>query len=444
MITRTRLFSLSLLITGAACLLPHLAIAATSPDQVWRSVDQVPQASGLERGIQPERFKSFTLDMPRLKGALSTAPLEFTSADASNATQITLPKPDGSFARFRIEEVALMEPALAAKHPGIKTYRGRDIDDPTSTLQLDVNPKTFHAQVLSPSGNYYVDPYYRRDGSLYMSYYKSDLSPRGREFKCLLDEQLAKDGVSKSAGAVNAPPAVDNANSGKHLRVYRLACATSLSYSQYHGGMDPNVPEVLAALVTMNNRVSGVYETEFGVRMVLVANTEAIITTPTNPGPYTDTPGDIQSNPAYLDQKIGEPNYDIGHVVTTGSGGVAGLGVVCRGFNVTSGGSAKARGTTGINPPEGDGFWIDFVAHEMGHQFGGNHTFDGTGTNCGVNQNEGTAYEPGSGTTIQAYAGICGDQNLQAHSDPYFHFASLREMFGFMTSGILPARRAFF
>ncbi|HEX8489803.1 MAG TPA: zinc-dependent metalloprotease family protein, partial [Chthoniobacterales bacterium] len=233
--------------------------------------------------------------------------------------------------------------------------------------------------------------------------------------------------------AVTAP---SNVLSGKQLRTYRLACATSILYSQYHGGTDPDVALVLAALVTMNNRVSGVYETELGIRMVLVANQEAIIATSSNPTPYSDTPGDIGTNPAYIDTKIGPDNYDIGHVVTTGSGGIAGLGVVCRGFNVASGGSSKARGTTGIDPPEGDGFWIDFVAHEMGHQFGGNHTFDGTGTNCGTNQNEDTAYEPGSGTTIQAYAGICGDQDLQEHSDAYFHFASLQEMFGFITSGI--------
>lgn len=233
-----------------------------------------------------------------------------------------------------------------------------------------------------------------------------------------------------------APVVPDNANTGTMLRTYRLACGTSLRYSQFHGGTDPNVAAVLAALVTMTNRVSGVYETELGIRMMLVDNQEAIIATSTNPTPYTDTPGDIGSNPAYLDAQIGEDNYDIGHVVTTGSGGVAGLGVVCRGFNVASGGSAKARGTTGIDPPTGDAFWIDFVAHEMGHQFGGNHTFDGTGTNCGTNQNEGTAYEPGSGSTIQAYAGICGVENLQPNSDPYFHFASLQEMFGYVTSGI--------
>jgi hypothetical protein len=170
------LCSLTIIAVGLA---PQLARAAASPDKIWQTVDQIPQEAGLQRGIQPERFKAFTVDANRLHGALSTAPLEFTPARAGTApTEITLPKPDGSFARFRIEEVALMEPALAARHPGIKTYRGRDVNDPTASLQLDVNPKTLHAQVLSPSGTYYIDPYWQRDGRLYMSYNKSDLAPR--------------------------------------------------------------------------------------------------------------------------------------------------------------------------------------------------------------------------------------------------------------------------
>ena len=414
----------------------HSAARAASPDPTWQSIAQIPAAPANGRvEIKASKFKTFALDRAQLGTSLSQAPMEFTQARSqSNAAEITLPKPDGSFARFRIEEVALMEPKLAAKYPAIKTYRGRGIEDPSAVLHLDVNPRTMHAQVLSPDGAWYVDPYWHRDGSLYMSYRKSDLLAGDRQFKCLNDEN-AKNSTTRTAAAMDGP-STQNVNTGKMLRTYRLACGTSVTYSQYHGGPTMEVPDILAALVTMNNRVSGIYETELGIRMVLVNDQEEVIATTTNPTPYTDTPGDIATNPAYLDQKIGEDNYDIGHVVTTGSGGVAGLGVVCRGFNPTSGGSSKARGTTGISPPVGDGFWVDFVAHEMGHQFGGNHTFDGTGTNCGVNQNESTAYEPGSGTTIQAYAGICGDQNLQEHSHPYFHFASLQEMFGYVTTGV--------
>ena len=439
------------LLAAAVFLLPQLAsviFAQTArADQLWQSIDKIPAASPNARaGIRPTKFKAFTVNAAMLQSTLAQAPAEFSrqATQGAQATQpplasgleITLPKPDGTFARFLLEEVALMEPGLAAKYPGFKTYRGRGLDDPMASLHLDVNPWTFHAQVLSPSGIYYVDPYWKHDGSVYMSYAKSDLTAGGRQFKCLFENEIAQKS-QLAATAPDAPTGVNNVISGKNLRTYRLACATSIMYSRYHGGdPNPDVAKVLAALVTMNNRVSGVYETELGIRMVLVANQDQIIATATNPTPYTDTPGDIGSNPAYLDQKIGPDNYDIGHVVTTGSGGIAGLGVVCRGFNPSSGGSAKARGTTGIDPPEGDGFWIDFVAHEMGHQFGGNHTFDGTGTNCGTNQNESTAYEVGSGTTIQAYAGICGNQNLQSHSDAYFHFASLEEMFGFAAGGV--------
>jgi hypothetical protein len=425
-------------VVGLSPLSSSIALAApNSPDGLWQGVDRIPAAAADARpGIRPSKFQTFSLNAATLRSTLAKAPVEFSARPAGDAgLQITLPKPDGSFARFQIEEVALMEPELASKYPGIKTYRGRGLDDPMASLHLDVNPWTLHAQVLSPSGIYYVDPYWKHDGSVYMSYAKSDLTSGGRQFKCLFENDNTQR-AQLAATAPTAPVGVNNVISGKNLRTYRLACATSIMYSRYHGGDPPDVAKVLAALVTMNNRVSGVYETELGIRMVLVANQDQIIATATNPTPYTDTPGDIGSNPAYLDQKIGPDNYDIGHVVTTGSGGIAGLGVVCRGFNPASGGSAKARGTTGIDPPEGDGFWIDFVAHEMGHQFGGNHTFDGTGTNCGTNQNESTAYEVGSGTTIQAYAGICGDQNLQSHSDAYFHFASLEEMFGFAAGGV--------
>ena len=205
------------------------------------------------------------------------------------------------------------------------------------------------------------------------------------------------------------------------------------------------------------NRVNQLYNDDAAIKMVLVNGTDKLnfdtIEKATGPnGPcgahscYTldpDSPdyvegqlsycdvGTLQRNQTVLGQLIGASNYDIGHIALgTNGGGIAGLGVV--------GSVEKAMGCTGIPDPVGDFYAIDYVAHEMGHQFGGNHTFNGNQWNCeGGNRNQGTSVEPGSGSSIQAYAGICRQDNLQPHSDPYFSQRSIAEFTRYTTGTAL-------
>jgi hypothetical protein len=109
-------------------------------------------------------------------------------------------------------------------------------------------------------------------------------------------------------------------------------------------------------------------------------------------------------------------------------GGLASVGSLCSDF--------KAQAYTGTPTPDNDSFYIDFVAHELGHQLNASHSFNGTTASCGgVNRVASSAMEPGSGSTIMSYAGICAEEDLQANSDATFHAVSIQQMNQYITQG---------
>ncbi|MCC3158296.1 M12 family metallo-peptidase [Hymenobacter sp. 15J16-1T3B] len=381
-------------------------------------------------GAALRHSRPLTLNAAGLRTALAAAPAE-TRAGAAPLT-LALPLPDGTSGRFAVTETAVMAPALAAQFPQIKTYRGVGLDDPTATVRLDVTPQGFHAQILSETaGTVYIDPATRGDQQHVLSFYRRDMNraAAGAVPVCQFQPTAAELAASQMRGiaAGNGQNRVLIAT-GPTLRTYRLAVAATGEYTAFHGG---TVALAQAAIVTTVNRVVGVYEKELAVRLQLVGSNAQIIYTDGGSDPYTNGRADLMIGEAQtnITNVIGTPNFDIGHVFGTNSGGYAGLGVVCNA-------SFKARGVTGSSAPLGDAFDIDYVAHEMGHQFGGNHTFNSaSGPNCGTsNGNPGTAFEPGSGSTIMAYAGICAPDNLQPNSDAYFHTGSFQEMAAFIAS----------
>ena len=420
LLSRAMLFVLFFLL---ALVLLNGATSAASPtnqsaDGVWADIAENDIQVQGQRLIIPETYRTVTADLTALAANLAQAPMEFTAAAENNQVTITLPLPDGRYGDYYLYESPVMHPDLAAKFPEIKTYIVKGVEDVYASGRVDLTPHGFHAMVYSPGATFYIDPYSQRDTANYISYYKADFS---RDEDDLMKE-LPPIGDS-------TPPDVQGGiTTGPTLRTHRLALATTGEYSIFHGG---TVPDVMAELVTAVNRVTGIYEREVAVRMELIANNDDIIYLNPATDPYTNNSGGamLGENQANLDAVIGTANYDIGHVFSTGGGGVAFLNAVCNA-------GTKARGVTGLTNPVGDPFYVDYVAHEMGHQYGGNHTFNGNAGACsGANRNPSTAYEPGSGSTIQAYAGICGDQDLQNNSDDYFHTISFQEMATFTQSG---------
>lgn len=386
-------------------------------DEFWTFVNEMPADHVGEAWVRPTRGQALLLDFDALEAHLKAAPAESLQGAVDSEFVIELPTPDGGMQRFALVYSPVMAPELAAEFPAIRTYLGQGIDDPAATLRADTTPAGFHAQVLGPGDSWYIDPYTRGDNVAYTSHYKRDLTPPG-DFSCT---------VFEPDGLHDLPPELKGLrSSGGTRREYRLAVAATGEYTAFQGG---TVTAGQAAIVTAINRVTGVYEIECAIRLILVANNSLLVYTNSASDPYTNSNGGtmLGQNVSNINAVIGSANYDIGHVFSTGGGGVAYLGVVCT--------SSKAGGVTGLGAPTGDAFYIDYVAHEMGHQFGANHSFNGVASSCSGNRASSAAYEPGSASTIMGYAGICGVDDLQAHSDAYFVHKSYDEILAYVGAG---------
>ena len=372
------------------------------------------------RYIVPNTFKTFAVNHNQLFNELQQAPHESNIALGGKAMQF--PMPDGSLKTFHVFESSIFEPALAQKFPEIKTYSVVDPELKSNRGRIDISPYGFHAVIRSEEGMLYIDPYSHQNTNHVISYYRKDYEKDVTEtFSCeqhgtgVQPTQIAPS--QEAPTSTVTPPQVPF---GTDLRTYRLALACTGEYTVFHGG---TAAQAMAAMTTSINRVNEIYENDLSVRLILVGNTNLLIETDGATDPYTNgnTGAMINEAQTEITNVIGSSNFDIGHLFGTNSGGLAGLGVVCNNFQ-------KARGVTGSANPVNDPFDIDYVCHEVGHQFGGAHTQNNTTCNRSAN----SAYEPGSASTIMGYAGICAP-NLQNNSDPFFNTHSIEQMENLIT-----------
>jgi len=419
----------------ALALLFSTAVFSQNKDtKFWSPVKETSVRVAGARQIVPQKFLTFSLNGSELKDKLFKAPLEKNMLLNQSPCIITLPLPNGTVQRFRVVESPVMAEELAAAFPDMKTFSVKGLDDPHAVGKLDWNEFGFHGMILTFNGDFFIDPYCVSNTSDYITYYTSDFikdpSHRINEGTLDLEEGQKKPGVpfKENTGAKTAASTCVGAN----LRTYRIAVGCTGEYAKAATGFQvPTVAQTLAKIVTSINRVDGVYEKEVSVKFVLVATETLVIFTDPATDPYTGNNNAnilINESQTVIAGNIGVANFDIGHTFSTGGGGLAFLGVVCTNNN-------KARGITGSGSPVGDPYDIDYVAHEIGHQFSGNHTFNAITGSCNGNRSGSTAVEPGSGVTIMGYAGICSGNNVANRSIANFHAISYDEIVNFTNAG---------
>ncbi len=381
------------------------------------------------RKTEPTKAQFYKLNLEALKTYLVDAPNR--KNDNSSEKLVSFPTSDNTFETYSVMEASVMEETLQQKYSNIRTYVGKSIDNPTNTMRFSITPQGLHTMsFVSGKGLEFIDPY-TKDAGQYIVYAKKDLPRLDTAWTCdFEDDEVSIEAKNTSVNTTF------NANDGI-MREFRLALACTIEYAQFHwsaagltagDSVAARKAAVLAAMVVTINRNNFIYERDLSVTMTLVANNESIIFINSDSFSNDNAGALINESQTVIDSNIGFSNYDIGHTFSTGGGGLAQLNSPCT--------SNKARGITGSPAPVGDPYDVDYVAHEMGHQYGSTHTFNGSTGNCsGSNRTASSAYEPGSGTTIMAYAGICAPQNVQLNSDAYFHQKSLEMMWANITVG---------
>lgn len=360
----------------------------------------------------PEKSSILTLEFKQLERFLETVPKR--SVNKTPSKIIDFPNPDGSLESFRVEEASVMTPELQKKFPNIRSYIGRGVKNPSVIIRFSMSKeKGLSSMLLSEGKTVFIEPYNLNEHT-YISYINSSKDKHEDDFECLTEYNPVRNSMSDVEFK-----ALKNADDGK-LRTYRLALACTVEYAQFHGG---TLEKVMSAMNTTMTRVNGIFERDLGIRMEMVPNQDIIFLGPDESlDPFSNDNGTamLTENQTVCDDNIGSSNYDIGHVFSTGGGGVAYLNSPCTNF--------KAGGVTGSVSPVGDTFDIDFVIHEMGHQYGANHTQNNDCNRADV------SVEPGSASTIMGYAGICAP-NVQNNSDDYFHGESIKEMWSNISQG---------
>ncbi|KXH81456.1 reprolysin-like metallopeptidase [Chryseobacterium kwangjuense] len=357
----------------------------------------------------------YSLDTNQLRQTLKEAPERFSGA---KGVFISLPTAGGKIEKFQVWESSNMDPVLQKKYPDIRSYVGTGVNDPSVYLRFSMSPVGFSSMITRSGISEFIEPY-TEDRTVYAVFDSKARRGHDKEpFECITPDKPK----AKTAGN-------ENSTSNKKLagfNVFRLAITCTGEYAAYHltaAGTPATATEaqkkavVLAAMNASLTRMNGVFEKDLSLHFNLVANNDAVIYVDSASDPYAASGQQNPQAQTTITNIIGAENYDMGHIFDKEDGNGYAPGEICDN-------STKAQGWTASNFPEGDTFDIDYVAHEMGHQLGGNHSYSYQNGSADPN----SLVEPGSGSTIMAYTGITDDYDVQFNSDAYFHSFNVTEI----------------
>lgn len=377
-----------------------------------------------------QQYRRMLLDEASLRSSLNQLGNKAETQSKASATSIELPLPDGSFTTVHITPTEILAPEIAALHPEIQTWQVTGTDGKTLSGVIDFTALGFRAMLDMQDGDtVFIDPQNNNGAREYAAFSKRKNTEAFRqEWSCGTHGKSSFRDLSSilpAAETTSTEGRTAAAKAGETLHTYRIAVASTAEYTSYSGGSSATYSSIVSTI----NRINQIYQRDLSIKLQLVSDTNTIFTNTATDGFTNDNPSAmLDENVTVLNKVIGVNNYDIGHVFGTKGGGLAYVGTVCS--------ANKASGVTGLEKT-GDTFDIDYVAHEIGHQFDADHTFNSVLGSCQSGRIERTAYEPGSGSTIMAYNGLCGSDDLQPTmgSDAMFHSASIAQIVNYSDNG---------
>ncbi len=381
-----------------------------------QKLDRKQLRSNFSEEIIPEKYHTYQLNSENIMSYLSSLPGEKNDKPIDLSHHLIVPLADGELHDFIMWESPIVEAGLQAKYPQIKTYKGYKKNDRSTTIRITMGPSGLSAMVKKSDELTFIDKLESSNTNNYIVYNLSDYDD-----PLLSHPNLCGLHDHENIADQNKKPrwGLGQRNEMIELRKFRLAMACTGPWGQLRGSKE----KALEDMINLVNRSNLIFEAEIAMRMVIIADNERIINIDPLNDPYTNTTRGLEilrQNTRILNQRIGESNYDIGHVLSICNdvGGVAG-GLICtenRGAGVTCYNSANLNNGT-----------VLVFTHEVGHQITASHTFN----NCVGQDGQlslANGFEPGSGNTIMAYPGACGSSNLGIPRQSYFHGTNLDQM----------------